>query len=415
MVFMNTFVSFRTSQYRILWIFNLFSYISRWGQVTAYGWIVAEITGSPFYVSLVGVFGMLPMFVLGVVAGYLADIWDRQKILLFTQVTCMIGIVLMLGLVTLELLEFWHCYIAALITGIGYAIEMPARRSMVHDILHTKGATNGFALDSVAMSLSLSIGPMMAGAIIGISSFYGNHFVFLVFLLLHLCACGLMLNLSIEPRRQDNKQVNPQINILDGIKYVTKNRIILSVIAITFIMNLFLFSYSQLIPIIAKQILFIGPTKMGTLQGMFGIGVLIGSLFVASIPQINRHGLIFIGGCFFSFLALLGLGLSDSYYFSLVFLAALGVGSSGFSTMQAAIVVLVAGKDYMGKALGVVSLAIGAGPFGAAIIGISATFFKPSMALIINSVIGLASLTLLIFVVPSLLKIIPINSDKVVK
>ena len=412
---MDTFASFKTSQYRILWIFNLLSYISRWGQVTAYLWIVTEITGSPFYVSLVGFFGMFPMFVLGILAGHLADIWNRQKILLFTQITCLIGTVFMLAIVSLELLQFWHCYIAALITGIGYSVEMPSRRSMLHDILHQKGSTNGFALDSVAMSLSLSIGPMMAGAIIGISTFYGYHLVFILLIILHLCACGLMLNLTVEPRKHSNKQVDRSINIIEGIKYVSTNQLILSVISITFIMNLFLFSYSNLIPIIAKQVLFVGPTKMGTLQGMFGVGALVGALLVASIPRITRHGLIFIAGCFVTFLALLGLGISKSYYLSLVALALLGIGAAGFSTMQAAIVVLVADIDYRGKALGVVSLAIGTGPFGAIIIGISATFFNPSLALIINSVIGLASLTLLFFVVPSLLKIIPLNSDKVVK
>ena len=412
---MDTFASFKTSQYRILWIFNLLSYISRWGQVTAYLWIVTEITGSPFYVSLVGFFGMFPMFILGIVAGHLADIWNRQKILLFTQITCLIGTVFMLAIVSLELLQFWHCYIAALITGIGYSVEMPSRRSMLHDILHQKGSTNGFALDSVAMSLSLSIGPMMAGAIIGISTFYGYHLVFILLIILHLCACGLMLNLRVEPRKHSDKQVDRSINIIEGIKYVSTNQLILSVISITFIMNLFLFSYSNLIPIIAKQVLFVGPTKMGALQGMFGVGALVGALLVASIPRITRHGLIFIAGCFVTFLALLGLGISKSYYLSLVALALLGIGAAGFSTMQAAIVVLVADIDYRGKALGVVSLAIGTGPFGAIIIGISATFFNPSLALIINSVIGLALLTLLIFVVPSLLKITPLNSDKVVK
>ena len=105
---MNTFASFKISQYRILWVFNLLSYISWYGQVTAYGWIVAEITSSSFYVSLVGFFVMFPMFVLGIVGGYLADIWNRQKILLFAQITCLIGIVLILAIVSLELLQFWH-------------------------------------------------------------------------------------------------------------------------------------------------------------------------------------------------------------------------------------------------------------------------------------------------------------------
>ena len=114
-------------------------------------------------------------------------------------------------------------------------------------------------------------------------------------------------------------------------------------------------------------------------------------------------------------MALLGLGISESYYFSLVALTLLGIGAAGFSTMQAAIVVLVAGIDYRGKALGVVSLAIGTGPFGAIIIGVSATLLDPGKALILNSVIGLTSLALLIFVVPSLLKIIPLNSHKGVK
>ena len=286
---------------------------------------------------------------------------------------------------------------------------------MVHDILQEEGATNGFALDSVAMSLSLSIGPIMAGAIIGISSLYGNHFVFIVLLILHLSATVLMWNLKLESNKKKRNQSNKPINIVDGIKYVSANQLILSVIGVTFVMNLFLFSYSHLIPIIAKQVLYVGPAKMGTLQGMFGVGALAGALLVASIPKITRHGLIFIGGCFVTFMALLGLGISESYYFSLVALTLLGIGAAGFSTMQAAIVVLVAGIDYRGKALGVVSLAIGTGPFGAIIIGVSATLLDPGKALILNSVIGLTSLALLIFVVPSLLKIIPLNSHKGVK
>ena len=131
-------------------------------------WFVLEITESPFYVALVGFFGMAPLLLFGAFGGVLADRLNKLKLLLTTQVINLLASAGMIALLLSGRAEFWHAYVMVFITGLGWAFDMPARRAILPDLIGREGLTNAMALDSVGMHSSRMLGPTVAGALIAV-------------------------------------------------------------------------------------------------------------------------------------------------------------------------------------------------------------------------------------------------------
>jgi len=153
-------------------------------------------------------------------------------------------------------------------------------------------------------------------------------------------------------------------------------------------MNFMLFPYQQMIPVVAERVLNVGPGLMGLLLGAEGLGALIGALVIASRSDMSYHGRVYLYGSLLALSMLLMLSLSHWYFASLAILFILGLGTSGFGTMQGTIVMLVARDDMRGRALGIMSLAIGSGPLGALAIGAVADASSAPFAMAINAVSG---------------------------
>jgi len=176
----------------------------------------------------------------------------------------------------------------------------------------------------------------------------------------------------------------------------------MAMVLITVIMNLLLFPYMYMVPVVAKDVLGVGPALMGLLQAMPGLGALIGSVFIASLANVTHHGRLFVAGTVTAFVGLLLFSLSSTYVVSIGLMLMIGLGLAGFISMQTLIAMLVARYDMRGKALGVVTLAIGVGPFGALIVGAVADQTGPSLALFLNVAIGLPLVGLVVLTMPTL-------------
>ena len=142
-----TFRAFANPSFRFLWPANFLAYASRWMQMTLMAWLVLELTDSPLLVSLIGVFVWMPMLVLGFVGGLLADSTNRRALLNTIQAVASVSTLAMTALLFTDFIEFWHAYVAVAVTGINWALDMPSRNSVIHDLLGTDGVTNAVALD----------------------------------------------------------------------------------------------------------------------------------------------------------------------------------------------------------------------------------------------------------------------------
>ena len=391
--------AFRHRGFQLLWPANFFSYISRWMQMTFLMWLVLEMTGSPFLVALVGFFGMIPMLLFGAFGGVLADRVDRRNLLRFTQVVNLVAGVAMLVLLLTDMAQYWHSYIVVLASGLGWAFDMPARRSMVLDVTGHGSVTNAMALDSVGMHASRMVGPALAGLLIQVVGIVGGYFVVAA---LYLVSLAFLMCLRLPPREIQATGHSITKNLAEGFVYVRSNRVILGTVIVTVLMNLLLFPYMQMVPVIAKDTLNVGPGLMGILMGADGLGAIIGSVAIASFGQLRYHGRVYLGGSMIGLILVLAFAASQWFMVSLPILVLLGLGTAGFGTMQSTIVVISSSDEMRGRALGVISLAIGAGPIGALLIGALAETTSPATGIAIFAILGILSLSAVSLLMPEL-------------
>lgn len=412
----HTFDAFLNPNYRLLWVSNFFAYISRWMQMTMLGWFVFEETESAFLVTLVGFSGMGPLVVLGVFGGVLADRLDKRKLLLGTLFANLLAATGMAALIFSDFmlsasnLQYWHAYLVMLVGGIGWGLDMPSRRTIVLDVLGRARVNNAIALDSVGMHSSRMLGPLIGGGLITISLFlfsdgYGLEAGYAVTLLFFITSAIMMLNVK-TPARDTTTTAQASWNIIrnlsEGIRYVCSEATLIAVVLITVFMNLLLFPYQQLIPVVASEVLDVGPTLMGLLLAFEGLGALTGSIAIASASNLTHHGRVYLFGSMAGLTMLLAFSFSQWYGVSLVLMLLLGLGTAGFGAMQATIILLVARDDMRGRGLGVITLAIGAGPIGGLMLGTMADAMGAPRAMTINAVLGLITVGLVGLLVPSL-------------
>ena len=392
--------AFNDRNFRLLWPANFIASTSRGLLLTLLAWYVLEETGSPWYVALVGFSWIFPMFALGLVGGILADSSVRKSVLVGTQAAGLAAAAVMTAMLTTGLAQFWFAHLVMLVVGIGEALDMPTRRSLLHDFLGSRGVTNAVALDSVGMGASFMIGPAAAGVLIAVFGVAGGHVAVIG---LFMASLALVSRLSIDrPSRPDKTTAGVIPDLVDGIRYVANTPALRAMVLITVIMNLWLFPYIHMVPVMARDVLGVGPALMGLLQAMPGLGSLIGAIFIASMANVTHHGRLFVAGTVTAFVGLLLFSLSTTYILSMGLMLTIGLGLAGFISMQSLIAMLVARHDMRGKTLGVVSLAIGTGPFGALIVGAVADQAGPSFALLLNAAIGLPLVGLVAIAMPAL-------------
>ncbi len=418
----HTFDAFLNANYRLLWVSNFFAYISRWMQMTMLGWFVYEVTDSAFLVTLVGFSGMGPLVVLGVFGGVLAERVDKRRLLLWTLSANLIAALALASLIFTDLatgsglLKFWHAYIVMLIGGIGWGLDMPSRRSIVLDVLGRERVNNAVALDSVGMHSSRMLGPLLGGGLVTAGLFvlsdgYGLEVGYAVTLVFYVVSVVMMKGVRTPSRVVSGAETSHNIvrilkeefqYVCEGFRYVCTQSTLIAVVLITVLMNLLLFPYQQLIPVMAAEVLVVGPTLMGMLLAFEGLGALCGAILIASASNMTHHGRVYLGGSMIGLVMMLLFSFSEWYGVSLGLMLLLGLGTAGFGTMQATIILLVARDDMRGRGLGIITLAIGAGPIGALMIGAVAEATSAPTALTVNAVLGLITVGLVGLLMPSL-------------
>ena len=399
--FGETFRAFNNRSYACMWFANCLSDTSRWMQLTLMAWLILELTDSPWHVSLVGFFLMFPTLVLGLAGGVLADEVDRRRLLIMMLGACIAACLGMTLLLAGDAIKTWQVYLTLLISGTAWALGFPSRRALIFDLMGASGVTNAVALDTVGMNVSRVLGPGLGGVLISFSGVVGGYGVVTLFYTISFVLLLFMREASLPQHKRHNRRIFR--NLMEGFRYIRQTPSVLAVVWVTVAMNFLLFPYIPMVSVMARDVLHVGPTLMGILQAGQGFGAVIGAILIASAGSISFHGRIFVGG---SLLSLIGLGVfavSPWYLLSFPSLLFLGLGASGFATIQAVLVMLVAKKEMRGRALGGVSFAIGAGPLGSLMLGAMANWIGPLQALALNSLAGVVVVTLIAVSIPSII------------
>ena len=347
-----TFDSLKERDFRLLWFGMLPStFAMQMGMVTN-GYLAYDITGSAAAVGFVTLGFGIPMLFLSLVGGVVADRFSKRQILMATQAVVGLAALLLSILVLTDLIRIWHMTLVAFMMGTAFAFNMPARQAFVAELVGKDRLTNAVALNNTGMNMARVVGPAIAGALIGIA-FIGIGGVYLI-----MTAMYAIVVLTIS--RLPDKGVQPGANsqkgldsLVDGLRYIRNNSVLTALMLLAFAPTLLGMSYQALMPVFAEDVFNVGPSGLGLLMTVNGIGALVGSLAVATFSGTGRRGLLQIGlGVIFGLsIALFAFG--QSLPIAVPALVVIGGASAAYMALNMSLVMGYAEPKYHGRVMSI--------------------------------------------------------------
>jgi hypothetical protein len=354
--------------YRRIWLSGFLFSNARWVEIITSGWIVLALTGSPFLVGLTGFFRLLPMLVFGSLFGALADRFTRVNILLAIHTASLLAALLLAATFLAGGDSLLIIYPLIFVLGCGTAADFSARAALIDEVQERSLLASSMSLES----LSMSGAKISSGLITGVLLSAGGAGLAYSFLAV-LYGAGLLWILGFK-RLLPARQVHPEsLRVISspqrGWASALSIPVVRGVFFVTIIINVLVFPYQQLISIVARDILSVGPFWMGVLAGADGVGGMLTAAWLTFGAGARRPGALFAGGAVGAAAMLICLALSPIFALSLAIQFAYGICTGLFGAHQAALVLSATPPESRARALGLIATAIGLTPIGMLLIG----------------------------------------------
>ena len=268
------------------------SMIGTWMQVMAQGWVMATLTDKAVMLGMVNFAAGIPMIALTMVGGTVADRYSKRNILLITQVVQICCAVTLGALVATGHIRIWHIIAVAFALGISAAFEMPSAAALVPELVEKDQIAAAISLDRSVFHGTRLIGPALGGYLMALwgtaTAFYANALSFVALI-------AALYTLQPHPSTTTAEEARQRGGIKDGLAYVRSDKPTLAMIALLASTVIFVFPcFMVMMPLYAKNVLGLGPDKLGLLMGISGIGGLTGSVSLLGIPRGKRRGVMLV-------------------------------------------------------------------------------------------------------------------------
>ncbi len=299
----------RSRVFRMLWIANVFSSIGTWMQDVGAGWLMTSLAPTPVMVALVQTATTVPMFLLAIPAGALADLLDRRRVLIATQLW-MASWALALGILTVSgAMDAYRLLLLVFLIGLGASVSMPAWVALMPDLVPRRDLPAAVALNSMAVNASRAIGPAAAGLLIG-SLGTGTVFLFNAVSYLGIVGALLLWHPAAEQPALPVERFAAAVRT--GLRYVRFSCQLRTIMLRGGLFFLFGSVLWALLPLVARQQVGGGPATFGLMVAMLGGGAVVGALL---LPWARRNwsvSQLVLGGSLLFSAALVLLGQSRS-------------------------------------------------------------------------------------------------------
>lgn len=276
--------------YRRYWVASLAFVFAMQFRFIGSGWLVHEITDSPFWLGVPGILSALVTIVLTVPAGALADHADHQRLLVAGR--ALTGLAhLGLGLLVVSgRIELWMVLVWAVVVGALAALTSPAQNAMLPRLVERSAMASAVALNTAIWNSMRIVGPAAAGLVIAA---VGIGQAFLVTAAGYAISTLLVASLRLAPLLPHAQDPEHQ-GMWAGVRYVLAQPVFFAIIGLSFFSSLFGRSYVVLLPVFADDVLGVGVRGFGFLEAAAGIGALLGTLSIARLPADRSTGPVMI-------------------------------------------------------------------------------------------------------------------------
>lgn len=267
----------RHRNYRLFFVGQLISLTGTWMQAVAQGWLVLRLTDSPWLLGLVAAASSLPVLLLSLPAGALADRVPKRELLLATQVGAMLCALLLAWLTLTGAVEVWHVLALAVLQGVTNAFGAPTRQAFTIEMVGRSDLLNAIALNSSIFNGARTIGPAVAGIIVAL---IGEGPAFLLNGLSFLAVIISLMQMRLPPFAWPTAGTRGG-QLRSGLDYIAQEPTVRTLFLLVSSVCLFGYLYIPLLPAFARNMLQTDASGLGWLLAANGLGALLAALSLA--------------------------------------------------------------------------------------------------------------------------------------
>lgn len=352
--------------FRRLWYVGILLYAVRWLEMLAVGVYAYQATGSASWVATLTLVRLVPMALLGVPLGAVADRIDRRRALLATVTIALATSIAVAAIAAAGRLELWHLVASSFIGGIGWAADNPVRRAMLGLAVGPERMAPAMSLDAASNHGCRVVGPVVGGAVLASTGIVGT---------LAVCAALYALALLAARRVGARPVAAPAepLAILAGaretIAVARADPRLVGALLVTIIWNLWGWPLFSMVPVVGKDRLGLGPEGVGVLTGLDGLGAMVGALAIGAFARSANHRSLYVGGVVLHLVATPVFVISTVPALTGAAILAMGLGQAAFGITQATIVFGASPPAMRSRMLGLLTMCIGTAPIGVAHVG----------------------------------------------
>ncbi|WP_322796108.1 MFS transporter [Tepidiforma sp.] len=394
-----TFRALRHRNYRLLWLGQTGHSATLWMDQVARAVLILQLTDSAVMLSLVIATRLAPILFFGLIAGAVADRYDKKRILTLTQCVSTACHLFIGSMAVTGLVEVWHVFVTAAVAGTAMAFNQPVRQSLIPRTVPPEDLLNAVALNSTALSFMRIGGGSLAGALLIVLDVGGVYLVTAGIYVLVIITT-LLMRFEGPERTRPRRDTGLFADLAEGFRYIASQPVLGIVTALSLILFILGFPYQQVfVPLLATRTLDLGDSGVGFLAGATGVGAFAGSLFVASRSNIARPGLqlminmLIFGG------ALVAISLQSTVWLTALLLAVAGSMTVTYMAFTNGILLSNSDPEMHGRVMSLLSLDRGLIPLGAIFAGflVQAIGVRPGLFALGALIILLSSTVLLLF------------------
>ena len=376
--------------YRIFWTGAFLSNIGTWMQVVAQSWLVLKLTNSPFWLGLDAFMATAPGFIFTLAGGVFADLIDRRRLLIFTQVTAGLAALGLATLVATNVVNRWMVLGFSFVTGCCMALASPSYLAMTYDLVGREDLSNAIAMNSTQFQLSRVVGPTLAGVafrLVGLAGcFFANGISFIA-----VVVSLMMVRPEYSPNTPAHSVKDRRAlwaDLIEGFRYVRNRPRVSSLLLISAVNSFFGAPYFSMVPLYARDIFKLNETGLALLMGVAGVGALLGALLVAYLGDFRRKGWFVLGGAIVFGLCITGFALSSRLMLSLAFLVGVGFSLVVSVALINTLLQKLVTDEMRGRVMSMFILSfIGTLPIGNILAGTASNHFGPQRTLAVGGLI----------------------------
>ena len=369
-----------------MWLSLLFSMAGFQIQMTVRGILVYDITNNAFITGAVSA-GFAPSLLLfSMFGGVLGEKVDKKRLIQFAQGMNMLASILIGLLIYFDLLHWSHLLLVSISQGAMFAIQVPARQSLIPELVGKDLVTNAIGLNAMIMGITTMIAPAIGGYTY---EFFGPLNSYLIVSFTMIIGVFMVGFLPSFPPKLISKNKSTFEEIINGFKYLKTNKVIRLIWIHAVVLALCTGPFRMLIPVFAKDVYLSSPGEVGNLMAAGGIGGILSSLLIASLGPRSKRGLILI---LIGIVTGIGLLMASTLTFFIVGVVAMiivGFSETGRWSLGQALMMEHAGEEYRARVISLLMMTWGLMPISMLPMGWAFGYFGPEITTFVTAIITL--------------------------